>query len=268
MSRGAGSWPRPTTRPKRLPRRFANTRRVPTITVVGSVRRGCETSGDLDIVAAGAPASLMEAFTTYRLVERVLARGETKASVLLWGGFQADLRLVPPASLGAALQYFTGSKAHNIALRDRALQRGMKLNEYGLYRLADDALVCGARRSEIYRALGLAPIPPELRENRGELDAAERGELPALDYAPRPPGRPPHALDGNRRPRRRRDDGGRPRAMQVWSTSPSRITASRWRWPAASTNGPRSSTQRASAIAQRAARRHHRACGHRMRHPT
>jgi DNA polymerase (family 10) len=150
------------------------------VEVVGSVRRGCETSGDLDIVAAGAPQTVMQAFTEYRLVERILARGETKSSVLLQGGFQADLRLVPRESLGAAMQYFTGSKAHNIALRDRALQRGCKLNEYGLYRLSDEAVLAGEVEDEIYRALGLQPVPPELRENRGELAAAERGALPVL----------------------------------------------------------------------------------------
>ena len=150
------------------------------VEVVGSVRRGCETSGDLDIVAAGAPPTIMQAFTGYRLVERILARGETKSSVLLQGGFQADLRLVPRESLGAAMQYFTGSKAHNIALRDRALQRGCKLNEYGLYRLSDEAVLAGEVEDDIYRALGLQPVPPELRENRGELAAAERGTLPIL----------------------------------------------------------------------------------------
>jgi DNA polymerase (family 10) len=150
------------------------------ITVVGSVRRGCETSGDIDIVAAGATDSLMDAFTGYRLVERVLARGATKSSVQLWGGFQADLRLVPRESRGAALQYFTGSKAHNIALRDRALQRGLKLNEYGLYRLADDAVLAGASEEDIYRMLDLEPVAPELRENRGEIEAAERRALPSL----------------------------------------------------------------------------------------
>jgi hypothetical protein len=92
-----------------------------TITIVGSLRRGCDTCGDIDILAAGAPSSLMDRFIEYRLVERVLGRGDTKSSVLLWGGFQADLRLVPRESLGAALQYFTGSKAHNIAVRDRAI---------------------------------------------------------------------------------------------------------------------------------------------------
>jgi DNA polymerase (family 10) len=150
------------------------------ISIVGSLRRGCETCGDLDILAAGAPASLMDAFAGYRLVERVLARGDTKSSVLLWGGFQADLRLVPRESLGAAEQYFTGSKAHNIALRDRAIQRGLKLNEYGLFRVEDDVKVAGDSEAGIYEALGLAFVPPELREHRGEIAAAEAGTLPRL----------------------------------------------------------------------------------------
>jgi DNA polymerase (family 10) len=150
------------------------------ITPVGSLRRGCETCGDIDIVAAGGPPTLMEAFTTYHQVERVLAHGETKSSVLLRGGFQADLRTVARESLGAALQYFTGSKPHNIALRDRAIKRGLKLNEYGLYRNDDGVAIAGASEEEIYEALGLTFIPPELRENRGEIEAAERGELPRL----------------------------------------------------------------------------------------
>jgi DNA polymerase (family 10) len=150
------------------------------VTIVGSLRRGCETCGDLDILAAGASGSMMQAFTEYKLVERVLAHGETKSSVLLAGGFQADLRLVPRESQGAARQYFTGSKPHNIALRDRALKRGMKLNEYGLFRNDDGAVVADASEEEIYAALGLAFVPPELRENRGEIEAAERGELPRL----------------------------------------------------------------------------------------
>ena len=149
------------------------------ISPVGSLRRGCETCGDLDILAAGAPPALMDAFTSYPLVERILARGDTKSSVLLWGGFQADLRLVPRESLGAALQYFTGSKAHNIALRDRAIQQGLKLNEYGLYR-DDGTAVAGASEAGIYEYLGLSVVPPELRENRGEIAAAERHELPRL----------------------------------------------------------------------------------------
>ena len=150
------------------------------ISIVGSLRRGCETCGDLDILAAGASASLMDAFTGYRLVERILARGETKSSVLLWGGFQADLRLVPLESLGAAQQYFTGSKAHNIALRDRAIQRGLKLSEYGLFRVEDDERIAGETEEGIYQALGLTLVPPELREHRGEIAAAEHRTLPPL----------------------------------------------------------------------------------------
>ena len=150
------------------------------IGLVGSLRRGCETCGDLDILAAGAPPTLMAAFTQYKLVERILVHGETKSSVLIWGGFQADLRLVPRESLGAALQYFTGSKNHNIALRDRAIQHGFKLNEYGLYRVDDGTRVASESEESIYEALGLAFVPPELRENRGEIEAAAARSLPRL----------------------------------------------------------------------------------------
>jgi DNA polymerase (family 10) len=147
---------------------------------VGSLRRGCESCGDVDILASGADASLMDAFVEYRLVERVLAQGDTKSSVLLSGGFQSDLRLVPAASRGAAMQYFTGSKAHNIALRDRAIGLGFKLNEYGLFRIDTDERVAGTTEEEIYEALGLAWVPPELRENRGEIGAASDRALPRL----------------------------------------------------------------------------------------
>jgi DNA polymerase (family 10) len=147
---------------------------------VGSLRRGQETCGDLDILAIGADVSIMDAFTTQPLAERIIGKGETKSSVLLQGGLQADLRLVSPDNRGAALQYFTGSKSHNIVLRDRALQRGLKLNEYGLYRTSDDSLVAGTREEDIYEALDLAWVPPELRENRGEIEAAQSRSLPAL----------------------------------------------------------------------------------------
>jgi DNA polymerase (family 10) len=150
------------------------------ISTVGSLRRGCETCGDLDILAAGAPLDLMHTFTESPLVQRVLAHGDTKSSVLLWGGFQADLRLVPRESLGAALQYFTGSKAHNIVLRDRAISRGLKLNEYGLFTVGDNTRVAGDDEEGIYEALGLAFVPPELREDRGEIAAAEARVLPRL----------------------------------------------------------------------------------------
>jgi DNA polymerase (family 10) len=113
-------------------------------------------------------------------VERILGQGDTKSSVRLRGGYQADLRLVPAHSRGAAMQYFTGSKAHNIAVRDRAIQRGFKLNEYGLFRVSDDVCVAGGTEEEIYDALGLAWIAPELRENRGEIDSAAERRLPRL----------------------------------------------------------------------------------------
>ena len=150
------------------------------IEAVGSLRRGCETCGDIDILASGASPSLMEKFAEYRLVERVLALGDTKSSVLLQGGFQADLRLVAADSRGAALQYFTGSKAHNIALRDRAIGLGFKLNEYGVFRVEGDEKVAGETEEDVYEALGLQWVPPELREDRGEIGVALRRELPRL----------------------------------------------------------------------------------------
>lgn len=147
---------------------------------VGSLRRGVETCGDLDILAVGAPPEVMATFTAQPDVTRVLGRGETKSSILLSGGLQADLRLVDPASRGAALQYFTGSKSHNIALRDRALARGLRLNEYGLVQIETGAVVAGDSEYGIYEALGLEFVPPELRESRGEIDAAQRHSLPRL----------------------------------------------------------------------------------------
>jgi DNA polymerase (family X) len=150
------------------------------VTPVGSLRRGCDSCGDLDVLAAGAPQSLMDDFIAYPLVERVTARGATKSSVLLGGGFQADLRLVAADSHGAALQYFTGSKSHNIALRDRAIGLQMKLNEYGLFRVADDTRIAGSDEDGIYKTLGLDWIPPELREGRGEIEAAANRMLPRL----------------------------------------------------------------------------------------
>jgi DNA polymerase (family 10) len=147
---------------------------------VGSLRRGRETCGDIDILAVGGQPGLMEALISHPHVERVLGQGDTKSSVLLRGGYQADLRLVPPESRGAAMQYFAGSKAHNICVRDRAVQLGLKLNEYGLYRVDDDSRVAGETEEGIYRALGMEWVEPELRENRGEVEAARAGALPRL----------------------------------------------------------------------------------------
>jgi len=138
----------------------------------GSVRRGRETIGDLDILAVSAdPMPAVAAFLALPEVVEILSRGETKASVRLGNGTQVDLRVVPSESFGAALQYFTGSKAHNIELRKLAVARGWKLNEYGLYD-GDDKPLAGKDEAGVYRALGLEPIPPELREDAGEIVAA------------------------------------------------------------------------------------------------
>ncbi len=150
------------------------------IAPVGSLRRGCESCGDMDILASGADTSIMGVFAAYPLVERVLAKGETESSVLLRGGFQAELRLVAPDSRGAAEQYFTGSKSHHIALRDRAAGLGFTLNEHGLFRIADDVRIAGATESDVYEVLGLSWVPPELREAQGEIEAAAANTLPHL----------------------------------------------------------------------------------------
>jgi len=153
----------------------------------GSLRRGRETIGDVDILVAADPqeaGGIFDVFCQHDAVEEVLLRGETKASVRTDAGMQADLRIVDPSSYGAALMYFTGSKEHNVVLRERARQRGMTLNEYALATLKDDGgagePVATETEEAIYAALELPWIPPELREDRGEIAAAERGELPAL----------------------------------------------------------------------------------------
>ncbi len=156
--------------------RIAGVRQV---AIAGSIRRRRETVGDADLLAvARTPAAVTRAFVALPEVERVLGRGDTKASVLLTGGLQVDLRVVPAPSFGAALLYFTGSKAHNVALRQIALKRGLKLNEYGLFR--GTRRIAGRTEEELYAALGLAWIPPELREDQGEIAAAEAGTLPRL----------------------------------------------------------------------------------------
>jgi DNA polymerase (family 10) len=146
----------------------------------GSIRRGRETIGDIDLlVASDQPAAAIDAFTTLPLVKEVLARGTTRASVLTRDDLQIDLRVIRPPEYGAALQYFTGSKEHNIALRTLALEQGYKLSEYGLFDRAGRR-VAGETEEGVYAALGLDWIPPELRENRGELEAARRHALPHL----------------------------------------------------------------------------------------
>ena len=156
---------------------------VTDISVCGSLRRWKETIGDIDLlVASDAAAPIMAAFTTAPNVERVLAAGETKSSVIVERGLQIDLRVVPPAAFGAALLYFTGSKEHNVRLRGYALRKKLTLNEYGLYRVGEEkgTPVASRTEEEIYAALAMDWIPPELREDHGEIDAALAHALPAL----------------------------------------------------------------------------------------
>jgi DNA polymerase (family 10) len=154
---------------------------VKQVTPAGSLRRGAETIGDIDLlVTGGDPAKVAEHFLKFPKIAEVIAHGENKVSVKLKEGIQVDVRLLEPETYGAALQYFTGSKAHNVALRDRAKRQGYKLNEYGLFRIKDDSLVAGRTEEEIYKKLGLKYIEPEMRENFGELDLAAADELPRL----------------------------------------------------------------------------------------
>lgn len=164
---------------------LASLRAVPGVArvdVAGSYRRRRETVGDVDLLAiphsADDAAPILDAFVAYPQVAEILGRGDTRASVKLGSGLQVDLRVVGAESYGAALQYFTGSKEHNVRLRQQAIERGLKLSEYGLFR--GEERVAGADEAEVYAALGLAWVPPELREDRGEIAAAERGELPPL----------------------------------------------------------------------------------------
>jgi len=154
-------------------------KKVEMISIAGSLRRMKETVGDMDILAfSSQPAEVMDFFTSMENVEAVIAKGETKSSVRLESGIQVDLRIVPKESFGSALQYFTGSKEHNIEVRRIAVRAGCKLNEYGLFK--GEKRIAGETEEGVYRALGMDYIPPELRENRGEVEAAMAGKLPHL----------------------------------------------------------------------------------------
>ncbi|MGA2047616.1 MAG: DNA polymerase/3'-5' exonuclease PolX [Terracidiphilus sp.] len=156
------------------------------VTPAGSLRRGRETAGDLDLLVTGpacAPehtAAAVEYVAAYPGIHNIIAKGENKVSFHLGTGLQVDVRLLPSASYGAALQYFTGSKAHNVALRQRALKMGFTLSEWALARLDDESVVAAATEEQIYAALGMDWMPAELRENLGEIEAAVRHALPAL----------------------------------------------------------------------------------------
>ncbi len=152
----------------------------------GSLRRGRETVGDLDILVTGPACAedkvdvAVQYTAAYPPIADLLAKGQNKVSFRLRSGLQADVRLLPEASYGAALQYFTGSKMHNVTLRQRALKRGYTLNEYALARMDDGSVVASRTEEEIYAALGMDWIPPEMRENNGEIEAAEAHRLPTL----------------------------------------------------------------------------------------
>jgi DNA polymerase (family 10) len=155
---------------------------VERVTAAGSLRRGRETVGDIDLLVTGPdPTPALDRFIAHPAVSQVLGQGANKASAVVGlQKIQIDVRALPRESYGAAMQYFTGSKEHNVALRQRALAQGLTLNEYGLFRLEDNARVAGEDEDGIYNRLGLPPIAPELRENCGEIEAAALGTLPKL----------------------------------------------------------------------------------------
>ncbi|MGQ9560841.1 MAG: DNA polymerase/3'-5' exonuclease PolX [Candidatus Oleimicrobiaceae bacterium] len=159
--------------------RLRQVREVQQASLAGSLRRMKETVADADIlVASSQPEPVMEAFVRLPHVERVLSKGSTKSSVVTTDGFQVDLRVVSPTSFGAAQHYFTGSKAHNIHIRSLGVDKGLKINEYGVFK--GEELVAGATEEEVFAAVGLPWIPPELREDQGEIEAAAQGRLPRL----------------------------------------------------------------------------------------
>lgn len=152
---------------------------VKQIDIAGSYRRHKETVGDIDILTSCKNnADVMSRFVNYEDVDRVLSQGDTKSSVVLRNGLQIDLRVVPEAGYGATLHYFTGSKTHNIAVRKIGVEKGLKINEYGVY--LGNKRIAGKTETEVYKQVGLPFIPPELRENRGEFQAAQKGNLPKL----------------------------------------------------------------------------------------
>jgi DNA polymerase (family 10) len=151
------------------------------IDVAGSIRRMKDTIGDIDILASSyEPARVMDDFTNLPYFVEILAKGDTKSSVRTSIGVQVDLRVVDNSEYGAALYYFTGSKAHNIEVRKIAISKGLKINEYGVFRVEDDVKIAGRTEEEVFKAVGLTYIPPEMRENTGEIELAMKGELPEL----------------------------------------------------------------------------------------
>lgn len=166
---------------KEIEKRLKELKAVERISLAGSIRRRKETVGDVDIlVTSMEPLAVMDFFTQLSEVKRVLAKGKTKSTVVLTNNLQVDLRVVEEESFGSALQYFTGSKEHNIRLRELALDKNWKLSEYSLLDRRTNEMIAGGDEEGIYKALGLSYIEPELRENRGEIEASSEGKLPHL----------------------------------------------------------------------------------------
>jgi len=156
-------------------------RDVLNISIAGSLRRMKETIGDIDILVSSLnPDSIMDDFVKYPDVKEILVKGSKKTSVILRDGIQVDVRVVKPESFGAALQYFTGSKEHNIQIRNIAVKMGLKINEYGVFKKETEEYIAGRTEEEVYKAIGLDYIEPELRENRGEIELAQQGKLPKI----------------------------------------------------------------------------------------
>ncbi|HSF39301.1 MAG TPA: PHP domain-containing protein, partial [Thermoanaerobaculia bacterium] len=160
---------------------------VERLEVAGSYRRRRETVGDIDLLAiATVPGPVMEGFLAYPQRDKILMSGDTRSTITLGSGLQVDLRVVPPDCYGAALVYFTGSKEHNVKLRRRAVEKGLRISEYGVFRVDEDdpeaegERIAGREEADVYATVGLAFIPPELREDRGEIEKAAAGRLPRL----------------------------------------------------------------------------------------
>jgi DNA polymerase (family 10) len=164
---------------KPLLKYIRNVKGVKRVEIAGSYRRRKDTVGDLDILVAHKKDSeVMKQFVEYEDVERVITEGKKRSAVVLRFGIQVDLRGIPETSYGAALHYFTGSKAHSVAIRKMAVKQGLKINEYGVFR--EDKRIAGKTEEEVYKQLDLPYIEPELRENNGEIEAAQKGRLPEL----------------------------------------------------------------------------------------
>lgn len=155
---------------------------VERLEVAGSYRRRCETVGDVDLLAiASEPVPVMEAFRAYAQVDKILMAGETRSTVVLGSGLQVDLRVVPAECYGAALVYFTGSKEHNVKLRRRAVEKGLRISEYGVFQVdGEGTCIAGREEADVYATVGLAWVPPELREDHGEIELSAAGRLPHL----------------------------------------------------------------------------------------